>query len=145
MRQPRLEDGTLMRFHDGELDAEDARRVALGRLVDPNVNVRLDALAALGSAVRAWAARAGVDAAAERRRRARAQRRRRALAACGALTLAAALVLAPRAKVVGVDTVDASEQAASDMHGALGSVRGPVAVEAVDFGVHPGTTFGVPS
>jgi len=58
MRQPRLEDGTLMRFHDGELDAEDARRVALGRLVDPNVNVRLDALAALGSAVRAWAARA---------------------------------------------------------------------------------------
>jgi len=51
----RLSDTTLMLFHDGELDAERARRVRVGRLVDPSVGARLEALAELGDAVRAWA------------------------------------------------------------------------------------------
>jgi len=53
----RFSDTTLMLFHDGELDAEAARRVRVGRLVDRSVGARLDALAELGDAVRAWALR----------------------------------------------------------------------------------------
>ena len=55
----KLSDTTLMLFHDGELDAERARRVRAGRLVDPSVGARLEALAELGDAVRAWALGAG--------------------------------------------------------------------------------------
>jgi len=140
----RLSDGTLMLFHDRELDAEQARRVALGKLVEPSVNARLDALSALGHAVRGWALRSGVDAVAERRRHARAQGRRRALVAGATVALAAVVLprLAPNQGRAGVD--DAREEAVSDMHGELAGVRGPVAVEAVDFGVHPGTIFNVP-
>jgi hypothetical protein len=53
----KLSDTTLMLFHDGELDAEDARRVRVRRLKDPSVGARLEALAELGDAVRAWAMR----------------------------------------------------------------------------------------
>jgi hypothetical protein len=138
-----LSDATLMLFHDRELDPEEGRRVALGKLVDSSVNARLDALSALGQAVRSWAARSGVDAAAERRCRARAQGRRRALAAGATLALAAVVLprVAPQEGRAGVDP--ARERAVSDMHGELASVRGPVAVEAVDFGVHPGAIFEV--
>jgi hypothetical protein len=140
-----LSDGTLMLFHDRELGAEEARRVALGKLVDPSVNARLDALSALGHAVRGWAVRAGVDAAAERKRSIRAQGRRRVLTACATLALAAVVLprVAPTERRAGVDGV--REPIVSDMRGGLASVRGPVAVEAVDFGVHPGTIFNVAS
>lgn len=59
----KLSDTTLMLFHDGELDAERARRVRAGRLVDPSVGARLAALAELGDAVRVWALGNGARAA----------------------------------------------------------------------------------
>lgn len=145
MHARRVSDGMLMLFHDRELDDRGARRVALGKIVDPSVNVRLEALSALGQAVRGWAAHSGVDPAAERKRRARAQGRRRVLAACATVALAAVVLprSAPTRRLAGVDAAGAPEPTASDMRGELASVRSPVAVEAVDFGAHPGSIFSV--
>jgi hypothetical protein len=52
----KIDDVTLMRFHDGELDAESARRVRLARLSDRSVGARIEGLEQLGEFVRVWAA-----------------------------------------------------------------------------------------
>jgi hypothetical protein len=88
----KLNDETLMLFHDGELDAERARAVRVGRLHHSEVTARLEALGVLGDAVRSWAEETGVDAAFERRRAARRVGRRRALG-LGATLLAAVLAV----------------------------------------------------
>jgi hypothetical protein len=142
----KLSDATLMLYHDRELELDVRRRVEVGRLVDSNVNRRLDALAELGAAVRAWAARAGVDAAEERRRHERARVRRRALAACAAVVLSAAAL--PCLAVHGARGTKSSVSAAAAEVAVENTLpaRAPeaVAVETVDFGARAGTIFSVP-
>jgi len=139
----KVSDETLMRFHDGELDSEQARRVHLGRLVEPEVNARLDAISELGLAVRAWAKVRGIDGAEERRRATRAKARRRALAACAAVTLAA--LAAPWAALqqrrAGADNAPAPAMRSTRGEPVVAS--GPVAVETVDFGARSGAIFRV--
>jgi hypothetical protein len=140
----KLSDGLLMLFHDRELDADAARRVRVGRLVEPSVNRRLDALAALGDAVRDWALRAGVDAGAERRRSERARARRRALAAGASVVFSAAALPWLASRSTRAPDV-AAERGASAAFVETLPVREPeaVAVETVDFGSRAGSIFSV--
>lgn len=135
----KVSDHALMRFHDGELDGEEARRVRVGRLCHPEVTAKLEGLTLLGSAVRSWAAESGVDARAERLEREDKRRRCRALAAgvtalgtaLAALLVAPSLERAAPPRGSGTPAVSAAVAAAAD----------PVAVEAVDFGARPGAIF----
>jgi hypothetical protein len=136
-----------MLFHDRELDADGTRRVRLGRLVDPGVSARLDALGALSDAVRSWAVQTGVNAVEERRRAARTRARRRALAACASVTLSVALApwlfsLAARGTAAGRAEEDRSRVESARVLPARASEA--VAVETVDFGARAGTIFSVP-
>jgi hypothetical protein len=142
----KLSDATLMRFYDRELDADSVRNVRVGRLVDPGVNARLETLGELGAAIRAWAARAGVDAAEERRRASRARSRRRALTAGASVLLSVALLpwLAARGAHGGsaaATTAPPSVESESTL-----PARAPeaVRVETVDFGARAGSIFSVP-
>lgn len=142
----KLSDGTLMLYHDCELDADAARRVRLGRLVEPSVNERLDALGTLGDAVRAWARGTGIDAAEERRRAVRTRARRRALAAWTSVALSTLLV--PWLVARGAHErapVRAEEDGVAELARSL-PARAPeaVAVETVDFGARAGAIFSVP-
>jgi hypothetical protein len=132
-----------MLFHDGELDAERARAVKVGRLHHAEVTARLEALTVLGDAVRLWVAEAGVDTALERRQEARRVGRRRALGAGAALFAAVLAVpgVVPAEGRAGVD--NAPPDPVLSTHGEPAAVPGPVAVEAVDFGAHPGAVFQV--
>jgi hypothetical protein len=140
----KLSDATLMLHHDGELDRDGERSVRVGALVDPRVGERLDVLAELGGLVRIWAARAGVDAAEERRRALRVRARRRALAACGsvALSLAAVPWLLPRVaeRAASVRALPNAELSSTLPARAPEAVR----VETVDFGARAGSIFSVP-
>ena len=137
----KVTDEALMLFHDGELDAEQARAVRVGRLHHAHVTARLETLTTLGDAVRRWAADTGVDAAAERRTAERRQGRRRLLGV-GATVLVAALGL-PFALLshgrAGAGSAP-RDLATSTREGPL-AASGPVAVETVDFGVRPGAVF----
>jgi hypothetical protein len=137
----KLSDEALMLFHDGELDAERARAVRVGRLHHAEVTARLESLSTLGDAVRLWAAQAGVDAAAERRVAGRKQARRRLLgvaatAVVAALGLPFALPSPGRA-----GASDAPRDPATSTRGEPVVASGPVAVESVDFGARPGAIF----
>ena len=139
----KLDDETLMLFHDGELEGERARAVRVGRLHHSEVTARLEAFTVLGDAVRTWALETGVDAAFERRRVARRVGRRRALG-LGATLLAA--VLAVPGTVATLERAGVGNAPAVPVpstHGEPRSASGPVAVEAVDFGAHPGAVFEV--
>jgi hypothetical protein len=139
----KVSDEMLMLFHDGELDAERARAVRVGRLHHSEVTARLEALGVLGDAVRSWAEQTGVDAAFERRRAARRVGRRRALG-LGATLLAAVLAVpgtVPTLRRAGVGNAPADPVPST--HGEPQVASGPVAVEAVDFGAHPGAVFEV--
>jgi hypothetical protein len=134
---------TLMLFHDGELDAERARAVKVGRLHHAEVTARLEALAVLGDAVRLWVAETGVDMARERRQQARRVGRRRVLGAGAALFAA---VLAVPGTVPGLGRAgvgNAPPDPVLSTHGEPVAASGPVAVEAIDFGAHPGAVFQV--
>jgi len=142
----KVRDETVMRYYDGELDAEQAREVRVGRLVSPAVNAELESLRTLGLAVRAWANRAGIDAARERQRRARAKARRRTLGACAlvALSALAAPTLVSHQGRAGADNAPRDpEQLEQSMRGEPVVASGPVAVETVDFGARPGAIFRV--
>ena len=140
----KLTDRTLMLFHDGELEADAERRVRVGRLVEPSVNLRLDALGALGDAVRAWALGASVDAGAERRRAQRARARRRALAAGASVVFSAAVLpwLASRSAPLPNVTAERGASAAV-VEPLLARAPEAVAVETVDFGARVGSIFSV--
>ena len=143
----KVSDETLMLFHDGELegkhDSERARAVRVGRLHHAEVTARLEALAMLGDAVRLWVAETGVDTELERRQAARRLGRRRALGA-GAALLAAALAVPGAVSALGRAGVgNAPSDPVPSTHGEPVAVSGPVAVEAVDFGAHPGAVFQV--
>jgi len=139
----KVDDETLMLFHDGELDGERARAVRVGRLHHSEVTARLEAFTVLGDAVRSWAEETGVDAAFERRRAARRVGRRRALG-LGATLLAAVLAVpgtVPTLERAGVG--NAPSDPVPSTRGEPRGASGPVAVEAVDFGAHPGAVFEV--
>jgi hypothetical protein len=126
----KIPDIELMLYTDGELDEERARRVRVARLTELEVGARLEGIEQVGSFVRAWAAKSGVDARAERRRAERAATRRR-LVGTVAVTLVALLAVAE----------PMTPHAAS---GALEVAHAPspaVAIESVDFGSHSGTVF----
>jgi hypothetical protein len=137
----RFDDATLMAFHDGELDPETARRVALARLSDRDVALRLEALARLGEFVRAWAAVRGpghVREVAPRRR----PRVRAGLALAATFAVAAAALLASEAPPgAGRGT----HPAASAPLAAQALVAPAVAVESVDFGAQHGQVFQIES
>jgi hypothetical protein len=126
----KIPDVELMLYTDGELDAERARRVRVARLRHLEVGARLEGIERVGSFVRAWAAREGIDARAERRRALRAATRRRLVGAL-AVTLVALVAVSEPMTPRGQD-------------GALEVALAPtpaVAIESVDFGSHPGTVF----
>ena len=125
----KIPDFELMLYTDGELDAERARRVRVARLQHLEVGNRLEGIERVGSFVRAWAAREGVDARVERRRALRAAARRRLVG-----TLAVTLVA----------LVAVAEPMTSRQDSALEVALAPspaVAIESVDFGSHSGTVF----
>jgi hypothetical protein len=139
----KVRDETVMQFYDGELDSERAREVRVGLLVEPDVNRELETLSTLGSAVRAWATQAGIDACGERRRRARARARRRVLGACSLCVLsalAAPMLMPPQGRAGSDDETGASDRS---QRGEPVVAIGPVAVETVDFGARPGAIFRV--
>ena len=137
----KLTDEALMLFHDGELDAERARAVRVGRLHHVAVTARLEALSTLGDAVRLWATQSGVDAVAERRAAELKQARRRVLGV-GATVLVATLglpfVLASHGRTGAGDT---PRDPATSTRAEPLVASGPVAVESVDFGARPGAIF----
>jgi hypothetical protein len=125
----KIPDFELMLYTDGELDAERARRVRVARLRHLEVVSRLEGIERVGSFVRAWAAREGIDVRAERRRAQRAAARRRLVG-----TLAVTLVA----------FVAVAEPMTTRLDGGLEVALAPspaVAIESVDFGSHPGTVF----
>jgi hypothetical protein len=137
----KVTDEALMLFHDGELDAERARAVRVGRLHHARVTARLEVLSTLGDAVRLWAAEAKVDAAAERRAFEQKQARRRVLGV-GATALLAALALPFVLPAEGPQAVAAaSRPPATSAPAEPEPPPGPVAVESVDFGTRPGSIF----
>lgn len=136
-------DETLMLFHDGELDAEGTRAVRVRQLHHAEVSARLEKLTLLGDAVRLWVEETGVDAARERREASRRLGRRRALGA-GVALVAAVLAMpgaVPALSRAGVG--NAPSDPVPSTRGEPVVASGPVAVEAVDFGAHPGAVFQV--
>jgi hypothetical protein len=135
----KLDDVTLMRFHDGELDASEARRVRSSALSDGAVARRLDGLSQLGDFVRAFAIVRSEELARERleRQRARTARRRArivSLALCAAALGALWFRAAPASPEARVLTTDAAF--------GFDAPAGPaVSVESIDFGVHEGAIF----
>jgi hypothetical protein len=133
----RFDDATLMAFHDGELDAETARRVELARLSDRDVALRLEALEKLGQFVRVWAAMRRAPPVPKAVPPARPQVRA-GLALAAAFAVAAAVLLAlpaPPLAVPGAPPV-ASAPLAVEV-----KVAPAVAVESVDFGAQHGKVF----
>ncbi len=138
----KFDDSTLMRFHDGELDAEQARRVRAGALADGAVARRLAALSQLGDFVRAFASVRSEELARERLQRQQARTARRGaravslalcVAALGALWFRASPVMSHETRT----RVVASESAFG-----FGTPFAPaVRVESVDFGEHDGAIF----
>jgi hypothetical protein len=128
----KVPDRDVMRFFDGELDAEASRRLAAERLRDPTVDARLAGLLQIAAFTRVWARSRGVKA------RARSAPRREwtlRLALAGMAVALAALVVVPR---LGADVAIPSARPA-----AAGLPPAAVAVEQVDFGAHAGTIFSV--
>jgi hypothetical protein len=95
----------------------------------------------LGDAVRLWAVQAGVDAAGERREEQRKRTRRRALGVGSAALFAAAsaLFVLPTQGRAGADHASVLPAPGARAEPLIAS--GPVAVETVDFGAHPGAVF----
>jgi len=118
----KVTDLELMLFHDGELEAEGARRVRVARLTRADVSGRLAGIGQVGDFVRALAEARGIDPNVARREAAQGRRRRRAFGAV-MLALAAGAVL-------GVPEAPRHAEAAP-----------AVAIEAVDFGSRTGTVF----
>jgi hypothetical protein len=132
----KIPDIELMLYTDGELDEERARRVRVARLTELEVGARLEGIEQVGSFVRAWAAKAGVDPRAERRRAERAAARRRLVGTVAAAVVALVAVTEPRAPS-GVREVALASPSRD-----FAASQGPaVAIELVDFGSHPGTVF----
>jgi hypothetical protein len=137
----KLDDATLMRFHDGELEAKQARRVRTSALADGAVARRLDALSQLGDFVRAFAVVRAEELARERLKRQRARTagvRARAvsLALCAAALGALWFRASPLSPGAGTRAI------ASDVAFGFDAPAGPaVSVESVDFGDHDGAIF----
>jgi hypothetical protein len=117
----------LMLYSDGELDAEQARRIRVARLCDADVGVRLARIERVGDFVRAWARTEGANALSVRRGALRAIERRRAWVSVAAALVALAAVAEPPASTGSFE---------------LAAVRSPsVAIESVDFGERAGAVF----
>jgi anti-sigma factor RsiW len=138
----KFDDRTLMRFHDGELDAEQARRVRVTALADGAVARRLAALSQLGDFVRVFASVRRDELARERLQRQKARTARRgaravSLALCvvalGALWFRASPLVShePGTPVVVRDVAFEFDA----------PVAPAVRVESVDFGEHDGAIF----
>ncbi|HEY3494825.1 MAG TPA: hypothetical protein VGK73_09075 [Polyangiaceae bacterium] len=142
----KIDDVTLMRFHDGELDAEAARRVRLARLSDRSVSARLEGLEQLGEFVRIWAANdtsRGVRPAPALR-----SKPRRALALAVAASLVALVSSIPGTLPNGVPApvaLAASVHAPTEARAPAAEPEPAVAVENVDFGAREGAVFLVQS
>jgi hypothetical protein len=128
----KLSDRDLMRFFDGELDADASRLLAEERRRDPTVDARLAGLLQLAAFTRVWVRARGVKSPAKT-----APRREWTLRlALGGMAVAlAALVVVPR---LGGDRATPSAHPA-----AAALPPAAVAVEQVDFGAHAGTIFSV--
>lgn len=139
----KIDDATLMAFHDGELDAEAAQRVRVAKLADRSVSARLEALEQLGEFVRVWASTG--QRVVERSPTPKKRRSARPLAVAAALFGLALLVpdRAPRGEASPSASVVPGETAAA--HPAAHRFEPAVAVENVDFGSRPGTVFLVES
>jgi anti-sigma factor RsiW len=138
----KLDDRALMRFHDGELDPESARRVRATLLADGAVARRLDALSQLGDFVRAFALVRSDELARERLQRERARVARRAGRAVSLGLCAVALgalwlrVTPPATHVARAPVVTGQAVFGFDAPAAPG-----VSVESVDFGERDVTIF----
>jgi hypothetical protein len=125
-----------MRLFDGEVEGEEARRLAAERRWDPSVDARLAGLLQVAEFTRVWASERGVRAPVlAPRRRAWALPFGLALggAALSAVAIAVVLRMSTGAMVGGVSKASIRLPAAA------------VAVEQVDFGEQAGTIFSVPA
>jgi anti-sigma factor RsiW len=157
----KLDDATLMAFHDGELDAESEQHVRLALLEDLEAARRLAGLEQLGAFVRVWASARGAAPVRVPQRRDRARTRVRASRARGvsagtgrafgvALGLFGLTLLIPgQAPRVS----ESGDVAATGSRGVLSlearrvplAAEPAVAVESVDFGARGGEIFLVES
>lgn len=138
----KLDDRTLMRFHDGELGAEDARRVRVAALADGSVARRLAALSQLGDFVRAFAVLRADDLAHERRQRQHARSTRLATRAVSlGLCAAAVFALWLRAPLLPREAATSRAVASEPAFGFEASAAPAVRVESIDFGAHDGAIF----
>jgi anti-sigma factor RsiW len=158
----KIDDLTLMAFHDGELDPERARSVRRALLADPGLAARREGLVQLGDFVRAWAAAQEVSTVrAARPERASTSRvelvepklpfaRPRARGAFGAaLALLAVTLAIPSALPRGGGSGELSSTATDGVGASVRATPAPrepaVAVESVDFGAQAGAIFLVQS
>lgn len=138
----KLDDRALMRFHDGELAAEDARRVRVAALADGSVARRLAALSQLGDFVRAFALLRPDELARERRVRQRARSARLATRAVSLGLCAAALfALWLRAPLLAPQAAQARAVPSPPAFGFDAPSAPAVRVESIDFGAHDGAIF----
>ena len=136
----KLDDGALMRFHDGELDAEAARRVRAAALADGALARRLDALSQLGDFVRAYAVLRSDELSRERHARQKARTARRAARAVS-VGLCAAALFALWVRAPAPHTPNAGTGAAQVAFGFDAPAAPAVRVESIDFGAHDGAIF----
>lgn len=138
----KLDDRALMRFHDGELDAEATRRVRATALADGAVARRLDALSQLGDFVRAFALVRSEELARERLRREKLRAARRAARAVSLALCAVALgALWLRAVPPTDDAAFGPASGSAPVFGFDEPAAPAVRVESVDFGDRDGAIF----
>jgi anti-sigma factor RsiW len=130
-----VSDRDVMRLFDGELDPDEARRIAVERRGDPSVNTRLAGLSQVAAFTRVWARERGVKVPSRPlpRREWTLSRRLAFGGAVASLTALTALFL------FGPGTTSGS---AFSVPKSLVPAAA-VAVEQVDFGSHAGTIFSV--
>jgi hypothetical protein len=142
----KLDDATLMAYHDGELDAERSRRVRLLLLSDESVNARLAGLEQLGSFVRVLAAGDAPRRAVVRRhpRRAAMLSRNAGRAAGIAVSFFAFAFVVP-GTLPEPPQPEPAPVAAAPPREPEPTAEPAVAVENVDFGAQAGAVFLVQS
>jgi anti-sigma factor RsiW len=130
-----VSDRDLMRLFDGELDADEARRVEAERRGDPTVETRLAGLLQVAAFTRVWSRERGLCAPSRAARRRESSFPRRLAFGGAALSLAALCVFSLFGTVT---TSGGASRVPEDRVPATA-----VAVEQVDFGAHAGTIFSV--
>jgi anti-sigma factor RsiW len=140
----KVDDATLMAFHDGELDPETARRIELARLTDERLNARLDGLEQLGDFVRVWARASDVRRVPLRVPPRPARARGARVVGAAALALAGLALFVPGTKP-GAPSELLPDAGVVLQAGPRAPLAPAVAVESVDFGAQRGEVFLVES